>query len=55
MPRASMKASSPQVFSMAAFTYCVVVTSDRALAVRVRELGASVEPSGGFRSKLERR
>jgi predicted RNA-binding protein with PIN domain len=31
----------------------VVVTSDRALADRVRGAGARVEPSGGFRARLE--
>jgi predicted RNA-binding protein with PIN domain len=32
----------------------LVVTSDRELAERVRELGASVEPAGRFRARLER-
>ena len=30
-----------------------VVTSDRALAARVRRLGASVEGAGAFRRRLE--
>ena len=32
----------------------VVVTSDRQLAERVRELGASVEPSSRFRRRVDR-
>jgi predicted RNA-binding protein with PIN domain len=32
----------------------VVVTSDRELAERVRELGAAVEPAGRFRARLDR-
>ena len=33
---------------------CVVVTSDRRLAERVRDLGAGVEPSSRFRRRVDR-
>ena len=32
----------------------MVVTSDRRLAERVRDLGAGVEPSGRFRRRVDR-